>query len=76
MGLNWMVVIVLTKLPRAHFHCQCIDVNTLTKIQQLEHTPENLLIVSGCSLTEHFSVAVGYFDLLVFAGCSAHCNRT
>ena len=37
MGLNWMFVIALTKLPQAHFHCQCIDVNTLTKFQQLEH---------------------------------------
>ena len=33
-----MEVVVLTKLPQAHFHCQCIDVNILTIFQQLEHT--------------------------------------
>ena len=39
--LNWMFVIVLTKLPRAHFivnfRRQCYIVLTF---QQLEHTPD------------------------------------
>ena len=52
-GLNWMFVIVLAKLPGAHFHCQSFDINTLTKfIQQTDFGKPFLLAVSVVCITD------------------------
>ena len=47
-----MSVIVLTKSPLAHFHCQCIDINTLTKFRQLKQTPVPQLLFENASQIE------------------------
>ena len=42
--LNWMFVIDFDQITLSTFNCQSFDVNTLTKFEELEHSPEPPLL--------------------------------